>query len=1766
MNLKVVLALFLGLQTLLSGATITVLNLNQAGNGLHGIADSLGTRLGGEGSGGMLGRFTISDTQVEQLVGSGNFVSLDAAFARFGGENAIFSLDSLGEPGAVQASVSHPTHAASGSGFGGNPIYVWCFQGETPATATEMLLVRLETLFVSDADPLVPELQEVFVRPQTITKIFSGAIGPQTHNYFGSPDGVAATLLRMAPRLDGNLPPVAFNGSLNAVSGVPKAGQVTGEDPEGQPITFTKLTDPAHGTVVLASDGSFTYTAGPDYAGADSFQFAANDGQWNSPAATISITVESPPADQRPVAQDASFVAYTALPLAGALEGSDPNNDPITFLLVAGPAHGGLSLAPDGSFAYTSNPGYTGPDGFTFRTSDGVFLSATATVTIDVQVPPENQPPVAHPAVLQMRVNDLLRGQLTASDFENHPLSFTLVTQPVSGVAVVNPDGSFFYRPNSGFAGEDSFSFRAADPFAPSEPATVVVSVRQPTPVWQWMGGSAGANANGTYGAQGIPGVGNTPGARGESASAQTGNTGWLFGGFGRGENGGVSGLLSDLWRLDLDSGSWIWLAGGKGVNDSAVYGTKGEAAASNRPGGRRGAAMWAGPDGRLWLFGGFGRGNSAVAGPLNDLWSFDPATGVWTWEAGAAAPGANGVYGTRGVAAAANTPGARFGAAAWRDGVGRFWLFGGRGRGGFVAGGGEGDLADMWCFDPGTGMWSCMGLAEVLDLTGTYGAAGVEGPLFRPGGRSGAAAWTDPDGSLWLFGGRGRGTVARQGALGDLWRFSPASLSWAWMGGPRVIDAAPVRGVLGSSHADWSPGGRAGAAAWTGTDGALWLCGGAGRDGFSDVWRYDPDTNQWCWVKGHAALNQAGVHGQLGVPSVSNTPGSRAFSSVFASGQHTVWLLGGVQRSAVFNDTWRLNLGPGPVVDFTAVHSITNQSATFRLRASPFANAGDTTVSILLKPAGRNGSPMEVILNPLPAGLEWVDLEHEVEGLESGVEYLAWVRLGNAAGRAVSSVRWFITAGAPAPPVAAFSSATSTTMENAGRHFVEVSLTAPAPSAFSIPVTAGGSATPGTFALNPAQVSFVPGQSRAWLTVTLFDNQIVDGDRLLNLTLGTPSPGGVATGSPALHAVTILDDDIAPNVVAQPVGVAIRAGEILVLQADIHALPPWRAQWKRDGRDIRGATGSVFHSRPMRLVDSGLYTLEVTDARGVRTTSNAVPVVVAEPRSQRVVVARFGAAELEVRVSGEGATVQWLREGSSDVLGSQPKHSFASAQADDSGIYICRVSAPGATPLDLPFELSATSTSPRFDDLTRLPDAFVGSPYEFQLTASNAPGGEAERFFASNLPPGLTISPDGWIRGVPRSAVINRPVTVSGRNAAGTGGKPVFISVLAVPAGIIGAYQAVSLATGGVAEGMGGSLDLTVTAAGSFTAFWQGAAGRVRARGTLRRTATLSQGTAVFNGRGLPPLVVEFELRSNVSAGSFELTGTVTDEVTGESAALQGVKLAPPPPVLATTYHFGMRLVDAWTGALSVPQGAGYGVVRILATGRVSCSGRTGDGAAYACSRMRGAHGDVPFLAQPSVPGAPAVVCGLLKTVTATSAPFIHGIQGAAAWSRAQAANNSRVRGYRDGFGPVGVDISGGVYVGPAAGGVIAGLPGGDNNARISFETRALFEAAIAPVQFTILNAGGVRQRVVMPANPGFVTFRLDGRVPGVFGGGFRVAGATASLNRAGVFNGLFVRHINGGFEAFSHYLLALPPEPGATGRTAPELSGNVIVEPVGP
>ena len=207
----------------------------------------------------------------------------------------------------------------------------------------------------------------------------------------------------------------------------------------------------------------------------------------------------------------------------------------------------------------------------------------------------------------------------------------------------------------------------------------------------------------------------------------------------------------------------WTWVSGSNVANASGTYGTQGTAAAANVPGARYSPASWIDASGNHWLFGGSGYDSAGTVGDLNDLWKFDGTH--WTWVSGSNTATAKGVYGTQGIAAAANVPGARAYAVSWIDANGNFWLFGGNG---YDSAGTSGNLNDLWKFD-GT-HWTWVSGSNTVNASGVYGTKGAAAAANVPGARGYAASWIDG----WFFGGYGNDSTGAVGDLNDLWKYQP--------------------------------------------------------------------------------------------------------------------------------------------------------------------------------------------------------------------------------------------------------------------------------------------------------------------------------------------------------------------------------------------------------------------------------------------------------------------------------------------------------------------------------------------------------------------------------------------------------------------------------------------------------------------------------------------------------------------------------------------------------------------------------------------------------------------------------------------------------------------------------------------------------------------------------------------------------------------------------------------------------------------------------
>ena len=229
-------------------------------------------------------------------------------------------------------------------------------------------------------------------------------------------------------------------------------------------------------------------------------------------------------------------------------------------------------------------------------------------------------------------------------------------------------------------------------------------------------------------------------------------------------------------------------------------------------------------------------------------------------------------------------------------------------------------------------GEWTWMGGSNSTGgsagLPGVYGVLGTPSAANIPGGRAWGAACTDNKGNLWLLGGIGYDSKGIEGLLNDLWKFSPSTTEWTWLGGSKTLPSAwsgqpGVYGALGTFAAKNVLGNRAGASCWIDSSGDLWFFGGTGSDANgtngeeNDLWEFNPATREWAWMSGSSTVGsnggQSGVYGSLGVAAAKNSPGGRRSPPSWTDSSGHFWLFGGWGFDAGggqgwLNDLWEFN------------------------------------------------------------------------------------------------------------------------------------------------------------------------------------------------------------------------------------------------------------------------------------------------------------------------------------------------------------------------------------------------------------------------------------------------------------------------------------------------------------------------------------------------------------------------------------------------------------------------------------------------------------------------------------------------------------------------------------------------------------------------------------------------------------------------------------------------------------------------------------------
>jgi len=314
---------------------------------------------------------------------------------------------------------------------------------------------------------------------------------------------------------------------------------------------------------------------------------------------------------------------------------------------------------------------------------------------------------------------------------------------------------------------------------------------------WVWLTGSgASSYTSAVHGTQGVSSANNTPGSRMDAVMWMgSGDTLWLFGGYGYDENGSV-GRLSDLYCYV--EGEWTWMKGSKFKDDLGSFGTQGQAAASNNPPGLSGMKVWTNPQGEAYIFGGISAASSNAY--YNTIWKFNGTN--WIWIKGDNTFGSSATYGTKGIPAAGNNPGGSFNFTLAGDANG-FYTYGGeiyyshRSTPHFSN--------QLWYFDASTEEWtflfgSTLGASNVP----TYDVETKNSNLVNPGYNRGGASWV-ANGKFYLSSGLIYTGISSHyyTPSNNLWEWD--GTYWSWNKGAKDAEGADPNLAVYNSESEFN-------------------------------------------------------------------------------------------------------------------------------------------------------------------------------------------------------------------------------------------------------------------------------------------------------------------------------------------------------------------------------------------------------------------------------------------------------------------------------------------------------------------------------------------------------------------------------------------------------------------------------------------------------------------------------------------------------------------------------------------------------------------------------------------------------------------------------------------------------------------------------------------------------------------------------------------------------------------------------------------------
>ena len=216
----------------------------------------------------------------------------------------------------------------------------------------------------------------------------------------GGTDTADLTFANVTPVNDA--PVAADDGPVSVTEDTPATGNVLGNDsdPDGDTLTVTQFdipgvgtttagstaTIPGVGTLVIQTNGDFTFTPAANYNGpVPTATYTISDGNGGTDTADLSFADVSP-SNNAPVAVDDTAKTDENQPVTVNVLANDSDSNGDTLQVTAATAtNGSVTINADGTITYTPSAGFIGSDSVNYTIDDGNGGTATAVVSITVR-------------------------------------------------------------------------------------------------------------------------------------------------------------------------------------------------------------------------------------------------------------------------------------------------------------------------------------------------------------------------------------------------------------------------------------------------------------------------------------------------------------------------------------------------------------------------------------------------------------------------------------------------------------------------------------------------------------------------------------------------------------------------------------------------------------------------------------------------------------------------------------------------------------------------------------------------------------------------------------------------------------------------------------------------------------------------------------------------------------------------------------------------------------------------------------------------------------------------------------------------------------------------------------------------------------------------------------------------------------------------------------------------------------------------------------